>query len=113
MCLFVKFEISGSETDSLISQIPSELENETDDITNSLGTMHRGEGAKRKNLLRKPSKKQIANGLLLVGGAVGGAVCLSRGHSASLGAKVALAYFLTKLSNRGAPLSQTSQNAGI
>ncbi|CAN6926203.1 unnamed protein product [Brassica oleracea] len=96
---------------SLMKKIPSELENETDDITNSLGTMHRGEGAKRKNLLRKPSKKQIANGLLLVGGAVGGAVCLSRGHSASLGAKVALAYFLTKLSNRGAPLSQTSQNA--
>ncbi|XP_013611066.1 PREDICTED: phosphatidylcholine transfer protein [Brassica oleracea var. oleracea] len=98
---------------SLMKKIPSELENETDDITNSLGTMHRGEGAKRKKLLRKPSKKQIANGLLLVGGAVGGAVCLSRGHSASLGAKVALAYFLTKLSKRGAPLSQTSQNAGI
>uniref|UniRef100_M4FE46 Protein kinase domain-containing protein n=1 Tax=Brassica campestris TaxID=3711 RepID=M4FE46_BRACM len=96
---------------SLMKKIPSELENETDDITNSLGTMHRGEGAKRKKLLRKPSKKQIANGLLLVGGAVGGAVCLSRGHSASLGAKVALAYFLTKLSKRGAPLSQTSQNA--
>ncbi|KAL0719563.1 hypothetical protein Bca4012_068887 [Brassica carinata] len=95
---------------SLMKKIPLELENQTDDITNSLRTMHTGVGAKQKKLLRKPSKKQIANGLLLVGGAVGGAVCLSRGHSASLGAKVALAYFLTKLKNRGA---QQSQNAGI
>jgi hypothetical protein len=74
--------------------------------------MHTGEGAKRKKLLRKPSKKLIANGMLLVGGAVGGAICLSRGHSA-LGAKVALAYFLSKMRKRGAQLSQTSQNAGI
>ena len=100
----------------LIPQIPSELESQTDDITNSSGTttsgMHTGEGAKRKKLLRKPSKKLIANGMLLVGGAVGGAICLSRGHSA-LGAKVALAYFLSKMRKRGAQLSQTSQNAGI
>lgn len=95
-----------------IPQIPSELENQTDDSTNSSGTIITGEGAKRKKLLRKPSKKQIAKGLLLVGGAVGSAVCLSRGHSA-LGAKVALAYFLTKLSKRGGPQSQTAQNAGI
>ena len=74
--------------------------------------MHTGEGAERKKLLRKPSKKQVAKGLLLVGGAVGSAVCLSRGHSA-LGAKVALAYFLAKLRKRGAQQSQTSQNAGI
>ncbi|KFK38640.1 hypothetical protein AALP_AA3G141200 [Arabis alpina] len=99
---------------SLMKKVPSELETQTDEITNSPGTvgLHTGEGAKRKKLLRKPSMKLIANGLLLVGGAVGGAVCLSRGHSA-LGAKVALAYFLTKLSKRGAPLSQTSQDTGI
>ncbi|KAL9291214.1 putative START domain-containing protein [Arabidopsis thaliana] len=99
---------------SLMKKIPSELESQTDDITNSSGTttsgMHTGEGAKRKKLLRKPSKKLIANGMLLVGGAVGGAICLSRGHSA-LGAKVALAYFLSKMRKRGAQLSQTSQNA--
>uniref|UniRef100_A0A1J3EAK1 Uncharacterized protein n=1 Tax=Noccaea caerulescens TaxID=107243 RepID=A0A1J3EAK1_NOCCA len=47
--------------------------------------------AKQNKLLRKPSKKLIAKGLVLVGGAI----CLSRGHSA-LGAKVALAYLLTK-----------------
>uniref|UniRef100_A0A1J3HJP2 START domain-containing protein n=1 Tax=Noccaea caerulescens TaxID=107243 RepID=A0A1J3HJP2_NOCCA len=97
---------------SLMKKIPSELETQTDDMTNSSGIitggLQTGEGAKRKKLLRKPSKKLIANGLLLVGGAV----CLSRGHSA-LGAKVALAYLLTKLRKRGAPLSQTSQEAGI
>ncbi|KAL0717104.1 hypothetical protein Bca4012_066426 [Brassica carinata] len=97
---------------SLMKKVPSEIENQTDDNTNSSGTIITGEGAKRKKLLRKPSKKQVAKGLLLVGGAVGSAVCLSRGHSA-LGAKVALAYFLTKLRNRGAPQNQTPQNAGI
>nr|VDC81736.1 unnamed protein product [Brassica rapa] len=97
---------------SLMKKVPSELENQTGDITNSSGTIITSEGAKRKKLLRKPSKKQVAKGLLLVGGAVGSAVCLSRGHSA-LGAKVALAYFLTKLRKRGAQQSQTSQNAGI
>lgn len=97
---------------SLMKKVPSELESQTDDITNSSGTIITSEGAKRKKLLRKPSKKQVAKGLLLVGGAVGSAVCLSRGHSA-LGAKVALAYFLTKLRKRGAQQSQTSQNAGI
>lgn len=100
----------------VIPQIPSGLESQTSDITDSLGTatsgLHTGEGAKRKKLLRKPSKKLIANSMLLVGGAVGGAICLSRGHSA-LGAKVALAYFLSKMRKRGAPLSQTTQNAGI
>ncbi|CAA7016295.1 unnamed protein product [Microthlaspi erraticum] len=97
---------------SLMKKIPTELETQTDDITNSSGTttigLQTGEGAQRKKLFRTPSKKLIANGLLLVGGAV----CLSRGHSA-LGAKVALAYLLTKLRKRGAPLSQTSQEAGI
>ncbi|XP_010465108.1 PREDICTED: uncharacterized protein LOC104745540 [Camelina sativa] len=94
---------------SLMKKIPSELESQTSGITNS-GTTTTSEGAKRKKLLRKPSKKLIANSILLVGGAVGGAICLSRGHSA-LGAKVALAYFLSKMRKRGAPLSQTTQNA--
>lgn len=64
--------------------------------------------AKQNKLLRKPSKKLIAKGLVLVGGAI----CLSRGHSA-LGAKVALAYLLTKLNKRGTPLNQTTQNTSI
>ncbi|CAN8269400.1 unnamed protein product [Cochlearia groenlandica] len=101
---------------SLMKKVPPQLESQTDKIKNSSGYTTSGlrtkEGAKRKKLLRKPSIKVMANGLLVVGGAVGGAICLSRGHSA-LGAKIALAYFLTKMSKRGTLPSQTSQNAGI
>lgn len=43
-----------------------------------------------------PSSKLIANGLVVLGGAI----CLSRGHS-SLGSKVAMAYLLSKLTKRG------------
>ncbi|XP_061361368.1 uncharacterized protein LOC133305227 [Gastrolobium bilobum] len=46
---------------------------------------------------RRSSRKLLAKSLLLLGGAI----CLSRGHS-SLGAKVAMAYILTKLSKRDA-----------
>ncbi|KAF8060408.1 hypothetical protein N665_1217s0011 [Sinapis alba] len=91
---------------TLITKVPSELESQTVDVTASMGT-NGGEKilthvAKQKKLLRKPSKKLIAKGLVLVGGA---AICLSRGHSA-LGAKVALAYLLTKLNKRATPLKQ-------
>lgn len=48
-------------------------------------------------LRRRPSNKVIANGLVLLGGAI----CLSRAHS-SLGTKVAMAYLLSKLAKRGA-----------
>lgn len=58
--------------------------------TESCGQISSGE---RK--LSRASKKLMANGLLLLGGVI----CLSRGHS-SLGAKVVLAYILTKLSKR-------------
>lgn len=86
------------------------------DVTASMGT-NGGERIstqvaiqKKKKLLRKPSKKLIAKGLVLVGGA---AICLSRGHSA-LGAKVALAYLLTKLNKRATPLKQqTTHNSSI
>ncbi|KAL8466585.1 hypothetical protein ACS0TY_035590 [Phlomoides rotata] len=47
-------------------------------------------------LRRVPSSKVIANSLVLIGGAI----CLSKGHS-SLGTKVAMAYLLSKLTNRG------------
>lgn len=60
--------------------------------------------AKGKKLTRRPSKKLVANGLLLLGGAI----CLSRGHSA-LGAKVAMAYILTKLHKRGPSSGQTGK----
>ncbi|XP_044479970.1 uncharacterized protein LOC123206790 [Mangifera indica] len=57
--------------------------------------------AKQKRLTRRPSKELLAKGLLILGGAI----CLSRGHSA-LGAKVAMAYILKKLHKRGTPSSQ-------
>lgn len=46
---------------------------------------------------RRPSNKLIGKGLILLGGVI----CLSRGHS-NLGAKVAMAYILSKLIKRGA-----------
>ncbi|KAK9281789.1 hypothetical protein L1049_004695 [Liquidambar formosana] len=56
-------------------------------------------------LSRRPSRIVIAKGLLLLGGVI----CLSRGHS-SLGAKVAMAYILTKLGKRGASPSESMQS---
>ncbi|KAK7843765.1 star-related lipid transfer protein 7 [Quercus suber] len=61
--------------------------------------------AKERKISKRPSRKLLANGLLLLGGAI----CLSRGHS-SLGAKVAMAYILTKLSKHGASSDQSSQS---
>ncbi|XP_015894067.2 uncharacterized protein LOC107428111 [Ziziphus jujuba] len=55
---------------------------------------------REKKLSKRPSRKMVAKGLLLLGGVV----CLSRGHS-SLGAKVVMAYVLTKLRKRGASSS--------
>lgn len=63
--------------------------------------------AKLKKLAKRPSKKLVANGLLLLGGVI----CLSRGHSA-LGAKVAMAYILTKLHKRSGSSGQTRQGLG-
>ncbi|CAA0298155.1 unnamed protein product [Arabidopsis thaliana] len=99
---------------TLMKEVPSELETGTDNVTGSMETSS-GEGvlshvvaAKQKKKMRKPSTKLIAKGLVLVGGAI----CLSRGPSA-LGAKVALAYLLTKLNKRGTSLNQTTQNTTI
>lgn len=97
---------------TLIAKVPSELESQTLDVmgTNGGEKILTHEAKQKKKLLRKPSKKLIAKGLVLVGGA---AICLSRGHSA-LGAKVALAYLLTKLNKREIPLKQqTTQNTII
>ncbi|GAV78064.1 LOW QUALITY PROTEIN: hypothetical protein CFOL_v3_21532, partial [Cephalotus follicularis] len=70
-------------------------------VESAVGGLLTGE-VKQKKFSRRPSKKLIANGLLLLGGVI----CLSRGHS-SLRAKVAMAYILTKLSKRGALSSQS------
>jgi len=53
---------------------------------------------------RRPSRKLLANSLLLVGGAI----CLSRGHSI-LGAKVVMAYIFTKF-KRETNSNQTKQS---
>ncbi|KAK4269612.1 hypothetical protein QN277_022747 [Acacia crassicarpa] len=60
----------------------------------------------KKTLFKRPSRKFLANSLLLVGGVI----CLSRGHS-SLGAKVALAYVLTKLGKNGATSNPNEQKS--
>ncbi|KAG5538164.1 hypothetical protein RHGRI_025289 [Rhododendron griersonianum] len=61
------------------------------------------EGSERK-FLKRPSNKLMAKGLILLGGAF----CVSHGHS-NLGAKVACAYILTKLTKRGASINQSRQ----
>ncbi|XP_071724875.1 uncharacterized protein [Rutidosis leptorrhynchoides] len=96
---------------TLIQKVPSELElkNMMDStITTpalSIDDCTHVSAGKEKKFLKKPSKLVLANGLLLIGGVI----CLTRGHS-SLGAKVAIAYVLTKLNNRGVPSSQSRQN---
>ncbi|GER53702.1 polyketide cyclase/dehydrase and lipid transportsuperfamily protein [Striga asiatica] len=50
---------------------------------------------KSRKLKKWPSSKLIANGFIVLGGAI----CLSRGHS-SLATKVAMAYLLTKLTKQ-------------
>lgn len=59
---------------------------------------------REKRLSRKPSKKFVAKSLLVIGGVI----CLSRGHS-GLGAKVAMAYILTKFRKRCDRSSQSMQ----
>ncbi|XP_068642671.1 uncharacterized protein [Aristolochia californica] len=83
---------------NLVRKVPPEVEAEiqvgprdSSESCNAVGEF------KRKTFLKRPSRKLIANGLLLLGGAV----CLSRGHS-SLGAKVAMACILKKLSKHQA-----------
>lgn len=61
--------------------------------------------AKERKISKRPSRKFLADGLFLLGGAI----CLSRGHS-SLGAKVAMAYILTKLSKHGSSSDPSNQS---
>ncbi|XP_050223302.1 uncharacterized protein LOC126673265 [Mercurialis annua] len=90
---------------SLIQKVPLELEpNVVVDIPTTSMDEPLTDKTKEKKLSRRPSKKVLANGLLLLGGLI----CLSRGHS-SLGAKVALGYFLTKLRKRDASPGQSRE----
>ncbi|KAI9087297.1 hypothetical protein K1719_030767 [Acacia pycnantha] len=100
---------SSSVTTSanLMQKVPTRL-----DTTNSNGAHptilheHVTNESPKKTLFKRPSRKFLANSLLLVGGAI----CLSRGHS-SLGAKVALAYVLTKLGKHGATSNPNVQKS--
>ncbi|KAH7550551.1 hypothetical protein JRO89_XS13G0214900 [Xanthoceras sorbifolium] len=96
---------------TLIQKVPVGLEainrmNSPASPTATIHGLYTGE-AKEKKLSRRPSKKVVVKGLLLLGGAI----CLSRGHSA-LGAKVAIAYILTKLHKRSAS-SQSGQVSAL
>ncbi|KAL3835339.1 hypothetical protein ACJIZ3_010075 [Penstemon smallii] len=90
-----------------IQKVPPEFEvtNDTVHQENSMASVVHQVGTSKsrmRKLTRRPSNKLIANGLIFLGGVV----CLSRGHS-SLGAKVAMAYMLGKLTKRNALSKQT------
>ncbi|WCJ37172.1 Polyketide cyclase/dehydrase and lipid transport superfamily protein [Euphorbia peplus] len=95
---------------SLIQKVPPGLEttyiilgaSATPEVTNRIGSVSQDRKDKK---LQRPSRKVLANGLLLLGGVV----CLSRGHS-SLGAKVAMAYILTKLRKRDGSPQQSRES---
>ncbi|XP_007023603.2 PREDICTED: uncharacterized protein LOC18595539 [Theobroma cacao] len=95
---------------TLIQKVPPELDT-TSGVTSaaastSMASCEPVNGESReKKLSRRPSKKLVAKSLLVLGGVI----CLSRGHSA-LGAKVAMAYILTKLRKRGDSSSQSTQS---
>ncbi|KAF5191243.1 Polyketide cyclase/dehydrase and lipid transport superfamily protein [Thalictrum thalictroides] len=92
---------------TLMQKVPQELDATTTNSRDllectSTGAFDRQEPEIKGNTLsRRPSKKMIANGLLLLGGVL----CLSRGHS-SLGAKIAMACILKKLTKHTTTPSQ-------
>ncbi|MBA0565218.1 hypothetical protein Golob_010106 [Gossypium lobatum] len=94
---------------TLIQKVPPELDMINVDalpaVSASMATFEPvNDKPREKRLSRKPSKKFVAKSLLVIGGVI----CLSRGHS-GLGAKVAMAYILTKLRKRGDRSSQSMQ----
>ncbi|KAB2081280.1 hypothetical protein ES319_A05G121300v1 [Gossypium barbadense] len=94
---------------TLIQKVPPELDMINGDAlpaaSASMATFEPvNDEPREKRLSRKPSKKFVAKSLLVIGGVI----CLSRGHC-GLGAKVAMAYILTKLRKRGDRSSQSMQ----
>lgn len=85
------------------SQVPPEVEAvATISQHGSDGMLTSALSRQEKTLSRRPSKKTIAKGLLLLGGVL----CISRGHS-SLGTKIAIACILKKLTNNNAASGQS------
>ncbi|KAL6568686.1 hypothetical protein OROHE_004370 [Orobanche hederae] len=80
-------------------------ENSTATVSDHIGGTCR---SKTRKLTRWPSNNLIANGLVILGGAI----CLSRGHS-SLGTKVAMAYLLSKLTKHHGASSKKTRNGSI
>lgn len=89
-----------TELDALIKAGPLDLA-----TGSSNGINGQENGAKLLKPKRKPSKKMIANGLLILGGLI----CLSQGNP-GLGAKVAVACILKKLSKRGSSSGQSPKS---
>ncbi|KAG8380287.1 hypothetical protein BUALT_Bualt07G0177600 [Buddleja alternifolia] len=103
---------SSARATKSIQKVPSEFEPTNSMIgvvcpENSMITVNDHLGTRKSKMWKltgRPSNKLMTNGLVLLGGAI----CLSRGHS-SLGAKVAMAYVLSKLTKRGAPPEQAGK----
>lgn len=92
---------------NLMQKVPACLESSTSYASSSHPTIIHDQTTHESQvrvISRRPSRKLLANSVLLVGGAI----CLSRGHS-SLGAKVAMAYILTKF-KRKTNSNQTKQS---
>ncbi|KAL5699732.1 hypothetical protein ACHQM5_030594 [Ranunculus cassubicifolius] len=89
---------------TLMQKVPSELDTAAVPVVNRSfsTTRQESESREKKTLLRRPSGKMIANGLLVIGGVL----CLTRGHS-SLSTKIAMACILKKLTNHKAISGQS------
>ncbi|XP_047166877.1 uncharacterized protein LOC124835891 [Vigna umbellata] len=108
----INYHLSSSVNTSLnlMQKVPACLDSVRSNISPAHPTVFDDQvtvESQKQVIQRRPSRKFLANSLLLLGGAT--AICLSRGHS-SLGAKVAIAYVLTKLSKRGARSNQSKQS---
>ncbi|XP_022983283.1 uncharacterized protein LOC111481908 [Cucurbita maxima] len=87
---------------TLIKKVPDGFEDMNDIVSKAVSKANIvetesscGQVSSGEKKLSRASKKLVAKSLLLLGGVI----CLSRGHS-SLGAKVVVAYILTKLNKR-------------
>ncbi|CAO2840445.1 unnamed protein product [Amaranthus hypochondriacus] len=83
------------ELDAIINAGPSDLAAASSSSRGLYGQQN--DDSNSQKCKKKPSKKMIANGLILLGGLI----CLSQGNT-GLSAKVAIAFVLRKLSKRGA-----------
>lgn len=80
---------------TLVQKVPVTLECNSNSSNNRNVEISYPEVSKERKVSRKPSKKLIANGLIIVGGVI----CLARGHT-NFSGKVAMAFVLSKLTKR-------------